>query len=73
MVSGGGRTLVHLFDEAMAMSGCSCVAPEGRYRMGMHSSKQINFLEVRDRRTPSAGTVRLEVTRLGFAYEIGMA
>ncbi len=55
------------------MSGCSCVAPEGRHRMGMHGPKQINFLEVRDRRTPSAGTVRLEVIRLGLAHQIGMA
>jgi hypothetical protein len=73
MVSGGGRTLVHLFDYSMAMSGCSCVAPKGRYRMGMHSPKQINFLEVRNRRTPSAGAIRLEVARLGFAHQIGMA
>jgi hypothetical protein len=55
------------------MSGCSCVAPKGRNRMGMHSPKQINFFEVRDRRAPSAGAVRLEVTRFSLAHQIGMA
>jgi hypothetical protein len=55
------------------MSGCSCVAPKGRNRMGMHSPKQINFLEVRDCRAPSAGAVRLEITRFGLAHQIGMA
>ena len=55
------------------MSGRSCVAPKGRNRMGMHSSEQINFLEVRDCRAPSAGAVRLEETRFRLAHEIGMA
>jgi hypothetical protein len=72
MAPRGGRTLVHLFDKAIAMSGRSFVAPKRRHRMGMHCPKQVCLFKVSNGGSPSAGAIRLKETSLRFTNQIRM-